>query len=191
MFSGVNLLRFLPRKCVFMKMSCHDQFMACFVYWTVIVGKHTFVIGKKVKILTLWLESAKQMSEHHSASVHRNKTVIVAAQTDLFTPLVCKLPPIMWPVVESICCISTSLHTTQMYDCGSSSQFPEMDSIAREQKQTSTKIIFFLIQNAGLLSGFTIILMITMFAGHINLGWRDRETGCFSFRSAGKAGKSK
>lgn len=55
-------------------------------------------------------------------------------------------------------------------DCGSSSQFPEMDSIAREQKRTSSKIIFFLIQNAGLLSGFTIILMITMFAGQINLG---------------------
>ncbi|CAJ1074598.1 metal cation symporter ZIP8 isoform X1 [Xyrichtys novacula] len=48
--------------------------------------------------------------------------------------------------------------------------FPEMDSIAREQKGTSTKIIFFLIQNAGLLTGFTIILLITMFAGEINLG---------------------
>uniref|UniRef100_A0A3Q4FYB0 Zinc transporter ZIP8-like n=1 Tax=Neolamprologus brichardi TaxID=32507 RepID=A0A3Q4FYB0_NEOBR len=48
--------------------------------------------------------------------------------------------------------------------------FPEMDSIAREQKKTSTKIVFFLIQNAGLLTGFTIILLITMFAGEINLG---------------------
>ncbi|XP_034714852.1 metal cation symporter ZIP8 [Etheostoma cragini] len=48
--------------------------------------------------------------------------------------------------------------------------FPEMDSILREQKRTSTKIIFFLIQNAGLLTGFTIILLITMFAGDINLG---------------------
>ncbi|XP_074547376.1 metal cation symporter ZIP8 [Halichoeres trimaculatus] len=48
--------------------------------------------------------------------------------------------------------------------------FPEMDSIAREQTRTSTKIIFFLIQNAGLLTGFTIILLITMFAGEINLG---------------------
>ncbi|MED6245529.1 hypothetical protein ATANTOWER_004366 [Ataeniobius toweri] len=48
--------------------------------------------------------------------------------------------------------------------------FPEMDSIAREQRETSSKIIFFLIQNAGLLSGFTIILLITMFAGNINLG---------------------
>lgn len=48
--------------------------------------------------------------------------------------------------------------------------FPEMDSIAREQEHTSSKIIFFLIQNAGLLTGFTIILLITMFAGNINLG---------------------
>ncbi|XP_041667886.1 metal cation symporter ZIP8-like isoform X1 [Cheilinus undulatus] len=48
--------------------------------------------------------------------------------------------------------------------------FPEMDSIAREQKKISTKIVFFLIQNAGLLTGFTIILLITMFAGEINLG---------------------
>uniref|UniRef100_UPI0037E7F65E metal cation symporter ZIP8 n=1 Tax=Semicossyphus pulcher TaxID=241346 RepID=UPI0037E7F65E len=48
--------------------------------------------------------------------------------------------------------------------------FPEMESIAREQTRTSSKIIFFLIQNAGLLTGFTIILLITMFAGEINLG---------------------
>ncbi|XP_008311982.1 zinc transporter ZIP8 [Cynoglossus semilaevis] len=48
--------------------------------------------------------------------------------------------------------------------------FPEMESISREQKRNSSKIIFFLIQNAGLLSGFFIILMITMFAGSINLG---------------------
>ncbi|KAM4540601.1 metal cation symporter ZIP8 [Fundulus diaphanus] len=48
--------------------------------------------------------------------------------------------------------------------------FPEMDSIAREQRKTSSKIIFFLIQNAGLLTGFAIILLITTFAGNINLG---------------------
>lgn len=51
-----------------------------------------------------------------------------------------------------------------------SPQFPEMDAIAQVEKRTSSKAIFFLIQNAGLLSGFTIILMITMFAGQINLG---------------------
>uniref|UniRef100_A0A1A8QHD0 Solute carrier family 39 (Zinc transporter), member 8 n=1 Tax=Nothobranchius rachovii TaxID=451742 RepID=A0A1A8QHD0_9TELE len=48
--------------------------------------------------------------------------------------------------------------------------FPEMDSIARDERKTSTKIVFFLIQNAGLLTGFTIILLITLFAGNINLG---------------------
>ncbi|KAF7666144.1 hypothetical protein LDENG_00116800 [Lucifuga dentata] len=48
--------------------------------------------------------------------------------------------------------------------------FPEMDSIGREQQRTSTKIVFFIIQNAGLLTGFTIILLITLFAGNINLG---------------------
>lgn len=53
---------------------------------------------------------------------------------------------------------------------GLTDMFPEMDSIAREQTRTSDKIIFFLIQNAGLLTGFTIILLITMFAGDINLG---------------------
>lgn len=48
--------------------------------------------------------------------------------------------------------------------------FPEMDGIARQQKKTSTKLIFFLIQNAGLLTGFSIILLITLFAGQIHLG---------------------
>ncbi|XP_034091355.1 metal cation symporter ZIP8 [Gymnodraco acuticeps] len=48
--------------------------------------------------------------------------------------------------------------------------FPEMEKISREQKGTSNKIIFFIIQNVGLLSGFTIILLITMYAGEINLG---------------------
>ncbi|XP_077394900.1 metal cation symporter ZIP8 [Festucalex cinctus] len=48
--------------------------------------------------------------------------------------------------------------------------FPEMDAIAREQKRTSSKVVFFLIQNAGLLTGFAIILLITLFAGDINLG---------------------
>ncbi|XP_047467208.1 metal cation symporter ZIP8 [Mugil cephalus] len=48
--------------------------------------------------------------------------------------------------------------------------FPEMDNIARGEHRTSTKIVFFLIQNAGLLTGFAIILLITMFAGQINLG---------------------
>lgn len=48
-------------------------------------------------------------------------------------------------------------------------QFPEMDSIAQEQAHSSSKLVFFLIQNLGMLSGFIVILMITMFGGQINL----------------------
>ncbi|XP_061890750.1 metal cation symporter ZIP8-like [Entelurus aequoreus] len=48
--------------------------------------------------------------------------------------------------------------------------FPEMDAIAREATRTSSRLVFFLIQNAGLLTGFAIILLITTFAGQINLG---------------------
>lgn len=48
--------------------------------------------------------------------------------------------------------------------------FPEMNMIAQEHTEsTRTEVIFFLIQNAGLLTGFCIILLITMFAGDINL----------------------
>ncbi|XP_058885689.1 metal cation symporter ZIP8-like isoform X1 [Acipenser ruthenus] len=49
--------------------------------------------------------------------------------------------------------------------------FPEMNAILRpEEKNTKNNIIFFLIQNAGLLSGFSVILLITVFAGEINFG---------------------
>ncbi|XP_057716429.1 metal cation symporter ZIP8 isoform X1 [Corythoichthys intestinalis] len=48
--------------------------------------------------------------------------------------------------------------------------FPEMDAISRQQEGTRAKALFFLIQNAGLLSGFAVILLITVFAGDINLG---------------------
>ncbi|KAM3842924.1 metal cation symporter ZIP14, partial [Diretmus argenteus] len=48
--------------------------------------------------------------------------------------------------------------------------FPEMDNIMKEQEGTGNKVVFFLIQNAGLLSGFGIILLITFYAGDINLG---------------------
>ena len=50
-------------------------------------------------------------------------------------------------------------------------QFPEMNSIeAMSERSTKSEVIIFLIQNAGILSGFAIILLITMFAGDINLG---------------------
>lgn len=49
--------------------------------------------------------------------------------------------------------------------------FPEMNSISSAaEKTTRTQVTFFLIQNAGMLSGFLVILLITMFAGDINLG---------------------
>ncbi|XP_022532095.1 metal cation symporter ZIP8 [Astyanax mexicanus] len=49
--------------------------------------------------------------------------------------------------------------------------FPEMNAIAKEAStRTRTQLVFFIIQNAGLLSGFAIIFLITMFAGDINLG---------------------
>uniref|UniRef100_A0A673L0P3 Solute carrier family 39 member 8 n=1 Tax=Sinocyclocheilus rhinocerous TaxID=307959 RepID=A0A673L0P3_9TELE len=37
-------------------------------------------------------------------------------------------------------------------------------------KMNCRRVAFFLIQNAGLFTGFTVILLITLFAGDINLG---------------------
>lgn len=49
--------------------------------------------------------------------------------------------------------------------------FPEMNNIMNGTKMSGMeKAIFFLVQNAGLLTGFSIILLITMFAGDIRLG---------------------
>ncbi|KAK1174951.1 metal cation symporter ZIP8 isoform X1 [Acipenser oxyrinchus oxyrinchus] len=49
--------------------------------------------------------------------------------------------------------------------------FPEMNAILRdEERNTKNNIIFFLLQNAGLLSGFSVILLITVFAGEMNFG---------------------
>ncbi|KAL2077507.1 hypothetical protein ACEWY4_027011 [Coilia grayii] len=48
--------------------------------------------------------------------------------------------------------------------------FPEMNSIASAEKNTKSQVIFFLIQNGGILTGFLTILLITMFAGDINFG---------------------
>ncbi|KAL7890214.1 hypothetical protein AOLI_G00024720 [Acnodon oligacanthus] len=49
--------------------------------------------------------------------------------------------------------------------------FPEMNSIMMAHtKGPREKVIFFLFQNGGLLTGFAIILLITMFARDINLG---------------------
>ncbi|KAK3520579.1 hypothetical protein QTP70_027501 [Hemibagrus guttatus] len=49
--------------------------------------------------------------------------------------------------------------------------FPEMNAIAKEhQGNIKTDMVFFIIQNVGLLTGFSVILLITIFAGDINLG---------------------
>ncbi|MBN3303784.1 S39A8 protein, partial [Amia calva] len=49
--------------------------------------------------------------------------------------------------------------------------FPEMNDILKpEERTTKNNVVFFIIQNAGLLTGFAIILLITMFAGQINFG---------------------
>ncbi|XP_018585390.1 zinc transporter ZIP8-like [Scleropages formosus] len=48
--------------------------------------------------------------------------------------------------------------------------FPEMNNIPRcEERTPRSSVLFFLIQNAGLLSGFAVILLITLFAGDISL----------------------
>ncbi|KAL7982071.1 hypothetical protein Chor_001128 [Crotalus horridus] len=48
--------------------------------------------------------------------------------------------------------------------------FPEMNDMLREKVTgRKTDLIFFLIQNAGLLTGFTAILLITLYAGDIEL----------------------
>ncbi|KAJ6668852.1 hypothetical protein lerEdw1_012338 [Lerista edwardsae] len=48
--------------------------------------------------------------------------------------------------------------------------FPEMNDMLREKVTgRKTDLAFFLIQNAGLLTGFTAILLITLYAGNIEL----------------------
>ncbi len=47
-----------------------------------------------------------------------------------------------------------------------------MNMIASEQVQsTKADIIFFAIQNAGILTGFALILLITLYGGNISLDW--------------------
>ncbi|XP_053476856.1 metal cation symporter ZIP8 [Ictalurus furcatus] len=49
--------------------------------------------------------------------------------------------------------------------------FPEMNEIMNTHARgRKGKMLFFLFQNGGLLTGFSIILLITIFAGDINLG---------------------
>lgn len=52
------------------------------------------------------------------------------------------------------------------------SQFPEMNEVSREEEDAggSRFIITFGIQNAGLLTGFAIMLLLTTYSGQIQLG---------------------
>lgn len=52
------------------------------------------------------------------------------------------------------------------------SQFPEMNEVSREEEQAggSSFLLTFAIQNAGLLTGFSIMLLLTTYSGQIQLG---------------------
>ncbi|XP_077134096.1 metal cation symporter ZIP8 [Ranitomeya variabilis] len=53
---------------------------------------------------------------------------------------------------------------------GLADMFPEMNDMFKDKiKGRKTDMIYFIIQNAGLLSGFAIILLITLYAGEIKL----------------------
>lgn len=54
---------------------------------------------------------------------------------------------------------------------GLADMFPEMNNMLKDEiKGRKTDMVYFLIQNAGLLFGFAIILLITLYAGEIKLG---------------------
>ncbi|KAM4748139.1 metal cation symporter ZIP14 [Rhinophrynus dorsalis] len=48
--------------------------------------------------------------------------------------------------------------------------FPEMNEVSKEDEQNGRALSAFLIQNAGLLTGFSIMLLLTTFSGQIQLG---------------------
>lgn len=50
--------------------------------------------------------------------------------------------------------------------------FPEMNEVSREEESagSSSFLLTFAIQNAGLLTGFSIMLLLTTYSGHIQLG---------------------
>lgn len=52
------------------------------------------------------------------------------------------------------------------------SQFPEMNEVSREEEDAggSRFLLTFAIQNAGLLTGFSIMLLLTTYSGQIRLG---------------------
>ncbi|XP_058492293.1 metal cation symporter ZIP14 isoform X2 [Solea solea] len=52
--------------------------------------------------------------------------------------------------------------------------FPEMNEVSREEEDAggSSFLLTFAIQNAGLLTGFSIMLLLTMYSGQIQLGYQ-------------------
>ncbi|XP_074065242.1 metal cation symporter ZIP14 isoform X2 [Macrotis lagotis] len=48
--------------------------------------------------------------------------------------------------------------------------FPEMNEVCREDERSGSILIPFVIQNLGLLTGFTIMLVLTMYSGQIQIG---------------------
>ncbi|XP_021116900.1 zinc transporter ZIP14 isoform X3 [Heterocephalus glaber] len=48
--------------------------------------------------------------------------------------------------------------------------FPEMNEVCQEDERKGTILVSFVIQNLGLLTGFTIMLLLTMYSGQIQIG---------------------
>ncbi|KFO38128.1 Zinc transporter ZIP14 [Fukomys damarensis] len=48
--------------------------------------------------------------------------------------------------------------------------FPEMNEVCQEDERKGTMLVSFVIQNLGLLTGFTIMLLLTMYSGQIQIG---------------------
>ncbi|XP_070622080.1 metal cation symporter ZIP14 isoform X1 [Erythrolamprus reginae] len=48
--------------------------------------------------------------------------------------------------------------------------FPEMNEVSKEDERSGSALIAFAIQNAGLLTGFAIMVLLTMFSGQIQIG---------------------
>lgn len=51
-------------------------------------------------------------------------------------------------------------------------QFPEMNEVSREEENAGGRrfLLTFAIQNAGLLTGFSIMVLLTVYSGQIQLG---------------------
>ncbi|XP_066207537.1 metal cation symporter ZIP14 isoform X2 [Saccopteryx leptura] len=48
--------------------------------------------------------------------------------------------------------------------------FPEMNEVCQEDERQGSMLVPFVIQNLGLLTGFTIMLLLTMYSGQIQIG---------------------